>query len=211
MNWIKSNRAELLLQAQKFSAGISAEGLTVGMTAPEISGFGTTLSAYSDNLTAVIDARTAYEQAYEAFMGDKTLIVKLMRKYNNRMQASSGITNAKRALIGLPIPAGSSSIVEPKTVTGLIATPFANGTVKLKWNRSGNASSVIFNIETSNDSVAWELLTTRTGVAITLSDFAPGETKYFRIVATRGPLSATPSDPVVIYSGSGGGQLSIAA
>jgi len=134
-----------------------------------------------------------------------------MRKYNNRMQVSAGITNAKRAQIGLPIPANSSTPVVPKTVIGLIATPYANGTVKLKWNRSGNAEVLTFSIEVSDDATTWDYLTAVTKTNIKLTDFAPGVTKYFRIVATRGTLAAVPSETVVIYSGSGGGALSVAA
>lgn len=211
MDWIKSNRTQLLAQAQQYATGIDNQGLTVGLTAPEISGFGTTVDTYSTALSSVEAAKASYDAFYEAFMTEKASMVKLMRKYNNRMQASSGITNAKRAEIGLPIPSSSSTPVVPQTVTGLLATPYANGTVRLKWNRSGNAETVTFSIEVSEDSVAWDYLTAVTKTNIRLTDFAPGVTKYFRIVATRGTLQAVPSETVVIYSGSGGGELSIAA
>ncbi|MCE9557817.1 MAG: hypothetical protein K8R88_02590 [Armatimonadetes bacterium] len=210
MEWIKANRDQLRTQATQFSTGIGVQGPTLNLTASEISGFATVLANYVDELDAVTTTKAAADIAYETFMTEKTLIVKLMRKYNQRMQNAAGITNAKRAEIGIPIPSGSTT-VEPKIVTGLVATAFENGDVKLKWNRSGNAQSVIFNIETSDDSVNWSLLTTTTSVRSTLSGFAPGEVKYFRIVATRGTLHATASDPVVIYSGSGGGSLTLAA
>ncbi|MCE9558034.1 MAG: hypothetical protein K8R88_03705 [Armatimonadetes bacterium] len=210
MDWIKSNRQLFKVQAEQFSAGIVSYGEGLNLTSGEVTGFGAQLTVYSDDLALAAAAKAASDAAYETILTDQRNLVKLMRKYNVRMQASAAINNAKRAEIGIPIPATPSTI-EPKTVTGLLATAFENGEVKLKWNRTGNAQGVIFNIEVSDDSVNWDLLTTSTATKIKLSGYTPGEKKTFRIVATRGELIAGPSNLAVIYDGGSGVSLSLAA
>ncbi|MBL8048573.1 MAG: fibronectin type III domain-containing protein [Chthonomonas sp.] len=208
--WIYSNRLELQVQATKFSNGITSLGTGLGLTAGEVTAFGNALTLYNSDMTTWEDAQVAEKSAGQTFYKDKGDLTSLMRKYNKRMQASAGITNAKRAEIGLPIP-GTSTTVTPKKVLELLATPVSDGTVKLKWNRSGNASSVIFIVERSSDGVEWEFAANSTSVKITLSDYAPGVQTFFRVVASRGALLATPSDPVVIYGGGEGVQLRVAA
>lgn len=209
-DWIKNNRLELQVQATKFSNGIATLGAGLNLTAGEITAFGNALTLYGTDMTAWEDAITIEKTAGATFAKDKGDLGSLMRKYNKRMQAAPGITNAKREEIGLPIP-GSSTTVVPKKVLNFLATPVADGTVKLKWNRSGNAQSVIFIIEKSADAIEWEFAANSTSAKITLSGYAPGTTTYFRVVASKGAALATPSDTQVIYAGGEGVSLQIAA
>lgn len=210
MEWIKTNKYELEAQATKFSNGISTLGTGLSLTAGEITAFGTALTIYDQSLMDWDAALAVVEAASEKFKTDRAAMVKLMRTYNKRMQSSPNITNQKRADIGLPIPGGSTTVT-PKVVTQLIAAPFSNGSVKLSWNRSGNARTVVFVIQSSSDAVEWEYVGNTNKVSIELTGFTPGEQQFFRVVATREALSALPSEAVVIYPSGGTQSLTIAA
>lgn len=88
----------------------------------------------------------------------------------------------------------------PRTVENLIATPNANDTVHLKWNRNGNAPLTSFVIETiGNDSTQWRYVTHTTKTKITLKYFPPGVFAAFRVIAQHGDDLAGPSATDAIY------------
>ncbi|MCE9557330.1 MAG: hypothetical protein K8R88_00110 [Armatimonadetes bacterium] len=202
MDWIVVNREGFRNQARSFSLAITAIGNGLGLLPAEISGFAEKSTVFWEGTDELVMAKAAYESALQRSLTQQEELTAEMRTFNRRMQASPNINNGNRAQLGIPIPAQTRSVVRPVTVSELIATPYANGEVKLKWNRSGNAETIVFNIEMSEDAQSWRLIENTNRASISLSGFAPGVTKYFRIVAKRGKFKAVASTAAAIYSGS---------
>ena len=94
-------------------------------------------------------------------------------------------------------------------MAGLRADPNANGSVKLKWDRNGNAQTTMFVVETSADGAAWTFLKTTTRCSYLAEGFAPGAAAYFRVTATTSTASSLPSLPVGVYAPAPAAQVQL--
>lgn len=84
----------------------------------------------------------------------------------------------------------------------LIATPFIDGTVRLKWNRNGNPANTSFQIEQQTPS-GWVYVKTVSGTKTKLNGYTPGVSASFRVIATRLGLTSPASNVTSIYPSDG--------
>jgi hypothetical protein len=116
------------------------------------------------------------------------------------------------AAAGFAVHDTSGTAVVPNQPVDLLATPFSDGTVSLRWGRNGNPNGVSFLIEAREDgSSEWEFVASTTKARLTVNGFAPGEPRWFRVVATKNDLSSLPSNEAPIYPVGGATTLSVAA
>lgn len=105
---------------------------------------------------------------------------------SNELKAEAGVTIPKPRVDAAPI-----------TPTRLVATPNANGTVDLDWDRTGNIRSAKFRVfKRAGD--AWNLQTVVTAVKVTLPAKV-GERAAFHVEAQNGRGISLPSQEAVIY------------
>jgi len=101
----------------------------------------------------------------------------------------------------------------PKMVTNVTSEAFANGSVTLKWSRSGNSSSALFTIWARGTTGNYVQVGTTNKVKLTLTGFTPGVFKQFYVTSTVNNQTSLPSAETAIYGsgGSGDANLQIAA
>ena len=110
------------------------------------------------------------------------------------------VTNNMIASLGFAPRKAKSQPKAPVAVTDLAVTPFADGTARLAWDRSGNRKGASFLIEASDDGQVWTMIDSTTRVSYTATGFAPGVPTWFRVTASNGVGRALPSAKVSMYA-----------
>jgi hypothetical protein len=179
--------------------------------------YATTLNLTTTELTNLSNAVTAFQTAYEEAVAAKDsyrsaiqqrekqfeTIANLVRAYNREWQ-NTNVSDAIIAELGLPVHDETRSKTTPATPTNLVANAFANGEVKLKWNRNGNISSTQFVIEESTDGIEWSFVRVATSSKVTMKGYTPGTKTYFRVFAQRRGVDSAATPAVVVYSSTEG-------
>lgn len=177
---------DLAADATAIAASITASPTTFGLTALQATEMSDIAELFTDSIAAAEAARVAAESA--AFDKDeqRDALLSIFSQYLNLMYATPGVTASEIMTLGLEPRSTSRTPVVPVTPLDVLATPFANGTVKINWNRGGNKYGVLFEIECSDaDESNWAVCGTTTKQSITLSGFDPGVPKWFRVRATK--------------------------
>lgn len=195
--------AELSKVADIVATALAADPSGYGIVAGDATSIASRLSQFDTSVNAFVVAETALRAASEAKKSWRSLLLSTLGKVSNKVYAAELATNEMLAAAGLSIRETPTAIL-PKKVLDFIATPNADGTVKLKWERNGNKYGVLFVIEMRPDATAeWEQLLSTQRQSITVSGFTPGVRAEFRCIATNRGLSATPSDIDTIYEDQG--------
>jgi len=168
-----------------------------------------------DNFTALLNdaaiAKVAAMAATTAKNNGRANLVDEVTVLARRIYADPSVSNALLAEAGLSPRNHSKPRIVPKETTNLVASPFADGRVRLQWNKNGNKYGVTYLVETSGDGHNWRLITVTTKTQIILQGFEPGQTAWFRILATRNEKTSLPSSVATIYSKHGGQRMNTAA
>lgn len=197
-------------QAETTSIAVAADEAGYGISAGDSTSLETRLTQFNTALDTFAIAETAFRAASEAKKTARGLLLSSLSKVANKVYAAELATNEMLAAAGLAVR-DPRSVVTPQKVLAFLATPNADGTVKLAWQRNGNKYGVLFVIEFRPDATAdWEQLTTTKRQSLTVSGFDPGVRADFRVIATNIGLSSTPSDIQTIYE-DGGAAFMVAA
>ena len=160
----------------------------------------TALMAADAALGGAINAQVAAKAAEKAATVTKAAkrdgVVAALNTIATAVYANPAVTDTMLASLGFPARrSGPAPRRVPTEPTGLSAEPFANGTVKLKWNRNGNKPGILFVIETSEDGLAWTMIRSTTRSSFAVEGFAPGVPAWFRITATTSTAASLPRSP----------------
>lgn len=201
--------ADLLNQmASSIAVGPAGFGLTAA-NATAMS------NAAADFETALLDwnaARVAADSAIVTKNEQRETTLNTFTTYLNLMYATPTVPDATVASIGLAPRSDTRTTVIPQQPIDFVATPFADGTVKLTWGTNGNPYGVIYEIEKADINAAdWSLVFSTTKKTIILSDAPPGVIQYFRVTATKNGTRSQPSFIEGIYLPQPGAQIQIAA
>ena len=156
------------------------------------------LAAVATGLINAAATEKAARQARDAALADAQA---MMQRTASFIYSRSPATDAQLAAAGLaPRRSGSVRPYPAVRVAGLVATPFADGTVRLAWDRGANPKSATFVVEASADGQAWTYLTSTSRIGLTAEGFAPGAPAWFRVVAKTSTAAAVPSASVSVYA-----------
>ncbi|MFY9233672.1 MAG: fibronectin type III domain-containing protein [Fimbriimonadaceae bacterium] len=206
--------------AQLVSAGTNlvtvATGNTValGLTPADITAVTAANTAYGTDYNQMIVARDAAKATTQGKDTAKANFLAIVRGLANRIYANQSVSDELIALLGLPVHSGTRTPVVPVPPSDLVAKGYDNGDTKLVWKSNGNKRSVAYQVEQRiGEEGEWTPVTPAlTKTRVTLQDQTPGQTKFFRIRATRNELVSGPSNTAVVYEQGGGSvQLEIAA
>ncbi len=204
MSSFKDKNAETLLALGNNVTTVLGPGATNPYGVPQASV--TALLAADAALGAAINAQKAAEIAAKTATAQKAAkrvaVAAALGAIQATADANPAVTNEMLVALGFS-PRRGGAKPQPKvpaTVTGLSADPSANGSVKLKWGRNGNAPTTMFVVETSADGAAWTFLKTTTRCSYLAEGFVPGAAAFFRVTATTSVAASLPSLPVAIYA-----------
>lgn len=184
-----------------------AEHLT-NIVGGNISGYKTTLAkntAASDKqalfATAIADweaAKYALASAVDAKEFARNELLDAVAVVANDIYVG-GVSDSMVSAAGLEPRDHVRTPATPQQPTALLATPDADGSVLLKWNRGTNAYGMNFVVEATTDGENWTIVTTTMKSRITLFGYEPGDVAYFRVRAIKNGATSEPSNTEAIY------------
>lgn len=211
MSRLKNRDADLLVQLSGLVEAIGPGLLTqAGISTAEFTAMTSGTTAFRGDLENVEVTRGAAKSAVVTKDVTKNSVRRAAQVVVDKLYATPTITNQTLAMLNLPPRPSGGTSGPPTQVTALSSQPIADGTAKLRWNRSGNTRSTQFLIEASVEGgpfvqIAQTIATRWTDPAAT-----PGVMKSYRVVAFNAAGRAAPSSATTIYS-EGEGALQLAA
>ena len=191
----------ILGQKSTFIANtITAAPTTFGLTAPEATAMSDAADLYATALLDLQAAEAAFEAAKVARDSQRVALLDTFCGYLNQMYATQTVTDESIASLTLAVRDQTRTPIVPTIPTDVLATPFADGTVKLTWNRNGSAYGVVFTIEMAPaDATSWTVIGNTTKAKATFSGFNPGTPCWFRVIASKNGIVSDPSFYAGIY------------
>ncbi|HMS56139.1 MAG TPA: fibronectin type III domain-containing protein [Fimbriimonadaceae bacterium] len=184
----------------QMSTELNATPVPYGVTVAQAAELDTALSNFVDARTAVENKRAELRAAVEEQNAFRDALINNMGFLAKNIYNNPSVTPAMIALLGLEPRDTSNTSAIPYTPTSFEATPNADGSVKLSWNRNGNSSRAVFIVEQKDAGGEWSIFTTTTKTRETHFGFAPGEEKWFRVYASINGQVSAPSFEDSIYT-----------
>lgn len=188
-------------------SGYAPYGVTVGQSGA----LEAAKDGFGADLADVAAKKAAFRAAVEGKMAQRTSLTEVISTISAVIYNNPAVTPEMIAALGLQPRATSRAKQTPKTPLELLATPFANGDVKLVWKRGENSYGAVYVIETKIGSGAWTQVFSTTKTRTTLEGFTPGTAVWFRIRATRNGLWSSASNDAPIYAPAPEFELHLAA
>lgn len=211
---IRLNDHSLSAKLTYIAAKAVSDPAEYGFTAPEAASLEAVAETFASSLTDWEAAKGSYDEASEAKANERQGAIDAFTQLLNLMYATPSVTPEAISSLTLTPRSGTRTPVVPVTPTDFIATPFADGTVELKWNRNGNKYGVVFEVETASaDQTDWHIGLSTTKTKLRVGGFAPGVPAWFRVRASKNGLSSEFSFNSGIYipAPEGSGSLEVAA
>lgn len=173
---------------------------TYGLTVPQGTQLSDIAELFATSLVDMEAARGVFDGAMEAKENLRESALEMFGQLLSVMYAQPAVTPEAISGLTLTPRSGVKVPITPVEPANLVATPSANGTVRLSWRPNGNKYGVIYEIEAADaDESNWTVISTTTKTKITLSGFAPGTPKWFRVRATKNGLVSEFSFNAGIY------------
>ncbi len=190
-----------LRAASTFTAGVcTAQRIPLGLSTTQTTALNTAVTNFDSAVTDVTAAKAALKSAVEAQNAARTAVLEALSSCASTIYNNPAVTDTMIASAGYEPRDTNRAKQNPFTPTDLIATPFANGNVELKWNKGQNTYGSVYVIEARFGEGDWAVVYQTTRVKATISGFNPGELAWFRVSAVRNEESSIPTDEVVIYA-----------
>ena len=192
--FIKKNDGELTALVATAGAVLTGEALgDYGLSAAQVTAMKNGGIALGAGMTAQAAAQAAEKAATRQKAAAKANTVASLNTIAGIVYHKDTVTDEMLAAIGFaPRRASTPRPAVATPVTGLVATPSADGSVRLAWDRGSNAKTTMFLLETSADGASWTILSSTTRVSATLDGYAPGAAAWFRVTATTSTSAARP-------------------
>lgn len=200
-DWTKKTDAQLSSAAHNAATVLNGALLAYGVTAAQANAIETGADTIDASVTDITAKKASLAAAFEEKVVNRANTITALNVVAGIIYNNPGVTTAMLLEAGYSPRDTTPSTIIPFPATGLLASPFADGSVELKWARNGNPNGVIFNIEVRPEGGTWSQIATTTRAKITVNGFAPGVAKWFRVIATKNDIVALPSNEAPIYSG----------
>jgi hypothetical protein len=210
-NYSKLSDAQLADFVAQAAAVFAPVPATYGLTAQQVTKLTSAGTDLAAGITAADAAEAAFHAAIQGKLADRQEALDEISICAGLMYATPTITPEQIAAAGFQPRDTTRTPIIPTVPLDLVATPNANGTVKLAWSRNGNPYAVTFVIEESTEGVAWAIAGLTSKRTITLDGYAPGVKKWFRVKASHRDVSSIWSSVVTIYDSGEQVQLQLAA
>lgn len=207
----KISDAELAVDLASFYTVANNNKVVLGLQAGDITEIQNASTNFNTDLTAWIAAKAAADNAKGVKDTQRATSRAVISKWAKVFRANQAVPDALLSQLMLAPHKPTGSKTPPTQPTDLVANSDGNGNITLRWNRNGNIQGTQFIIEykaAAGD--AWAVLSS-TSRASFQTTWSPGQYVSYRVIAKRNGQSSAPSTPVVLWDGTGGLQLQIAA
>lgn len=194
-DWDLQEKAALAAQV------LGADPATYGIDPADAAELAALAAQFRADIQAVTAARAAYRAEVQGKDATRAQTADLMARLGQNLYANSALSEAQIVDAGYAAHDAVRSPVGAFEPMGLTASPNANGTVELKWDRAGNAFGVTFVIEVKRGEGEWRVETFTSRSSLTLEGFPPGDPAWFRVYAKSATRRSEASGVVGIYAG----------
>ncbi|MBL8061089.1 MAG: fibronectin type III domain-containing protein [Chthonomonas sp.] len=157
--------------------------------------------AYSESIMVAVAAEANSRAMAAAKNALRDEVLETLRQVSRYVYADPDVDNALLNKAGFSPRPEFGRRTSPKEVTDLVAEAHSNGSVTLKWNRSGNSRSALFKVWAKGLAGPWVNVGATTKLKITLENFTPGVSKVFYVTATVNNQTSLASTYASIYGG----------
>jgi hypothetical protein len=203
-----SSLLNLGVQAAEVIAGDPA---SYGCSAQQSLNLTNSATGFGDAIPLVEAKKADYHATVEFKQAKRTALINALRVVAAEMYNDPAVTSDMIIRAGFAVRDTTKTPQMPEEPMDLLATPNANGTVHLAWNRNGSKKGTTFLIETRSEDGDWTLVTSTTASKITLAGFEPGVAAWFRVFARRRNVNSLPSLAVSVYHTQSPVNLQVAA
>lgn len=204
--------AELCDLLKSIAETIDADPEAFGLTGANAAIMGAAATQYTTSLLAWNAARKAAEAAFVEKDTSRREALGTFRAYLNLMFATPTVNDDTVTSLGLAPRKGTRSEIKLAQPINLLPTPFADGTVKLKWNGNQNKYGVIYVVERGTfEADSWRVLGTTTRHSIIDRNAPPGVPRLYRVTATKDQRRSIPSAVKGVYLNNPDLQATLAA
>jgi len=195
---------------QNFKDKCFTDQVTLGLSPAEFTSIEDAANAYTAAFDAVETTKLAYEGAVAAKRLAHEAATEIFQTFAMEFKANPNLTPELKASLGLKVnPTPSGPVQIP---TNLTATAFTNGTIKLRWDRNGNAQKTMFKIQAQFEGeTQWQIIDTITATRYTVQNVVLGQPITFRIIASRGGANSDASNAVGVFTNDIPVSLEVAA
>lgn len=204
-NYNNLNDGNTFVFAKNLSTVLSSDPASYGISLASATSLAGSVGTYQNSLTDVEQGKATLKAKTSTKNTNKNALITKIQAIARDVYANEAVTPTMLGALGLAVHGGGGAPITPTAPNSLWADAYANGTVKLKWNRATNPQGVSFVIEAWNGT-AWNVVWVTTKAKATLSGFAPGVEVRFRMYASHNSSASAYSNEAIIY-GSGDSQF----
>ncbi|HMS55910.1 MAG TPA: fibronectin type III domain-containing protein [Fimbriimonadaceae bacterium] len=179
-----------------------------GLTAAQATALSDAVNQFVSDRFEVEAKRAEFRSAVEAQRASRHALLSQMGQIAAAIYNNPAVTPAMIAELGLVPRDTKPTKAVPRVPQNFFVVPSADGSVALRWNRSGNSKRVTFVVETRRADGDWSVLTITNKTKVKSTGFPPGEEAWFRVYATVNDRTSPPSASSTIYPS---GSQSLAA
>ncbi|MCE9559195.1 MAG: fibronectin type III domain-containing protein [Armatimonadetes bacterium] len=173
---------------------------TLGLSAAQVAELQAKAVAFESEWHAVAAKKAELASAVSSKNEVREAFETLVRNYAAQWRGTADLDDSLLATLFLAPHTTPRTKSQPTQPMALIATPDAQGTVKLRWQINGNIPRTVYVIEMNlSDGRGWTMVGTTTAKKYTHLGNPVAQPALFRIVATRRGLRSAPSDSSAVF------------
>jgi hypothetical protein len=207
-NFLPDKDRDLVAWANNFITVATANLDALGLLSSDLTG----LVGGAADMGTDLDTMTGLKAQFEAQVADKndtrSFLESSARTLAKRIQAKGGVSTSLKVALGINANTGTRNRTAPVQPATLVATPQADGTNALHWNKAGNKQNtqyaVLAKSLTEGASVTadtdWTMVGLTTASRFKHNGVTPGSPMAYKVMAVRAGNSSLPSLPVTVYT-----------
>lgn len=198
-DYLPTKDGDIISWAENFIAVANGNLAALGLIAGDITSLTTKKSDYSTGLNNAIAKQIESKSATDNKNAKRGLLTDNIRTIARQIQARPGVPDDMKVKLGLKSSTPTPSPTNPLPPESLSLGVVTGLTVRLKWNRNGNAARTIFIIEASNNpDINYTMIGTTTKSVMDTSYRTETGATFFRVKAQKGDQISDSSNVVTV-------------
>lgn len=191
---------KLIAKARRFAEVASAQPTRFDLPKATLDRIDSTAEAVQAAVAEALLAQSAHRAAVQKRREAERACVEALAFGARLVYAAPYLEAADIAALGLSPHATARRHIRPQTPIGLTSTVDRNGMIRLRWDRSGNADTVSFVVESCQSSGDWRFAGATTKTTWTQGGGLSGTPTIFRVRASKNGETTIPSNETSIYA-----------
>jgi hypothetical protein len=206
----ENNDALLAAGMTNFLDQVEKNEVVLGIDADELNAMNSAFNAFKDDFDAQTAAKAELKAATTSKNSSKKAAKRIIAQFAQEWKANLAVPDNVLDLLNVPNHASGGVRTPPTQPLNLRLTIGSTGENTLAWDRNGNNSSTIFNIESASSANGpWTTFDMTTKAKINFS-WPQGTTVWFRVNAKRNGQTSANSQPIALWASSSLSKLKVA-